>query len=415
MSCRLDYSMIVITTFASYFINMRYISADYIFPISSEPIKNGVIAVDEDGTIIEVISDSKFQISNSEVDYYKGIICPGFVNAHCHLELSFMKDKIAEHIGMTGFIKDILKKRNDYSSDEIDSAIVSAEAEMIKNGIVAVGDICNNDSTFKQKAKKNLQYHSFIEVFNLNPDVAEDTFNKGKELVKELNELNCSIVPHAPYTMSEELLVLINNYSKENKSIITIHNQESVEESELFESQSGLMFETFTILGFNINLFRHTKKNSLASTLPYLMDARKILLVHNTYTSENDFEFIKSQISNDKTEIYFCTCPNANIYIENKLPNYNLFIEQDALMTVGTDSLASNHSLSILDELKTITKHFPEIALQTLLTWATKNGAEFFDFKSLGTIEKGKRPGLNLLNNIEGMRINKETTVAPLL
>jgi cytosine/adenosine deaminase-related metal-dependent hydrolase len=145
------------------------------------------------------------------------------------------------------------------------------------------------------------------------------------------------------------------------------------------------------------------------------MDARKILLVHNTYTSENDFEFIKSQISNDKTEIYFCTCPNANIYIENKLPNYNLFIEQDALMTVGTDSLASNHSLSILDELKTITKHFPEIALQTLLTWATKNGAEFFDFKSLGTIEKGKRPGLNLLKNADGMRINQDTTVIPLL
>jgi len=398
---------------------MRYISADYIFPISSEPVKNWVIAVDEDGTIIGINTKSEILNSKSEIEYYKGIICPGFVNAHCHLELSVMKDKIAEHTGMTGFIKDILKKRNDYSADEIDSAIVSAEAEMIKNGIVAVGDICNNNSTFKQKAKGNLQYHSFIEIFNLNPDAAVDTFNKGKELLSQIrnpkSEIRNSIVPHAPYTMSKELLVLINNYAKENKSIITIHNQESRGEAELFVSKSGVMYDAFINIGINSDWLRHTKKNSLASTLPYLKDARKILLVHNTYTSEKDFEFIKSEISNLKSQIYFCTCPNANIYIENKLPDYNLFISQNALMTVGTDSLASNHSLSILDELKTITKHFPEISLQTLLTWAAKNGADFFDFKSLGTLEKGKRPGLNLLQNINGTRITEDTTVTPLL
>jgi cytosine/adenosine deaminase-related metal-dependent hydrolase len=102
------------------------------------------------------------------------------------------------------------------------------------------------------------------------------------------------------------------------------------------------------------------------------------------------------------------------LYIENKLPDYNLFIQEKARVTIGTDSLASNWSLSVLDELKTITKHFPEIPLQTLLTWATKNGADFLGFNQLGTIEKGKKPGLNLLKNVDRLKIARETEVVKL-
>lgn len=84
-------------------------------------------------------------------------------------------------------------------------------------------------------------------------------------------------------------------------------------------------------------------------------------------------------------------------------------------MTIGTDSLASNYSLSILDELKTITKYYPQIPLQTLLLWATKNGAEFLGYTQLGTIEKGKRPGLNLLKHVEGGRITEKTEVVKIV
>ena len=161
---------------------MRHISADYIFPISSEPVKDGVISIDDDGTIIEIKPKSEILNPKSEIEYHKGIICPGFINTHCHLELSYLYKHISENAGMTGFIKELVSKRFTFSEEQIQQSIIDAEAAMIKNGIVAVGDISNNNSTFKQKAKGNLLYHTFIEIFNMDDAKAEDTFNKGKEL-----------------------------------------------------------------------------------------------------------------------------------------------------------------------------------------------------------------------------------------
>lgn len=399
---------------------MRQISADYIFPISSEPVKNGIVIVDDDGVVLNVVT-KKSEIENpeSEIEFHEGVICPGFINTHCHLELSHLRGQVAEHTGMTGFINDFISKRTAFSKQEIDQAISDAEAEMIKNGIVAVGDISNNNNTFKQKAKRNLLYHTFIEIFNLDPNKADEVFANALHLKSQLEtfnyQLSNSIVPHAPYTMSEKLLKMIEDNAIENKSIISIHNQESKGESELFILSSGIMFDSFTKMGLNVDLLRKTGVNSLRSTLPYLKKAPKILLVHNTFTSKEDIKWAFSQISNHSSHIYFCTCPNANLYIENILPDYNYFIETNARITIGTDSLASNWSLSVLDELKTITKHYPEIPLQTLLLWATKNGADFLGFPQLGTIEKGKKPGLNLLKNVEELKISEKTKVVKLV
>lgn len=417
---------------------MRHISADYIFPISSDPIKNGIITIDEDGVIQDV--NSEFKSQKEEMEYYKGIICPGFINTHCHLELSHLKGQVAERTGMTGFINDFISKRTAFPVEKIHQAINDAEAEMIRNGIVAVGDISNNSNTFKQKAKGDLQYHTFIEIFNQDTDKAEEVFESGKKLVDELintplprsssrtpsqegnNKFSYSIVPHAPYTVSEKLLKMIEAYAVENKSIVSIHNQESEGESELFISKNGVMFDAFMKMGLNTDLIRKTGVNSLRSTLPFLRNVPKLLLVHNTFTSKADIKWAfsqisdpKSQVSNLKSQIYFCTCPNANLYIENSLPDYNCFIETNARVTIGTDSLASNWTLSILDELKTITKHYPDIPLETLLLWATKNGAEFLDFPQLGTLEKGKKPGLNLLKNMVGLKISEKTEVVKLI
>lgn len=399
---------------------MRKISADYIFPISSEPIKNGVVTIDDNGVIVDV-SEQK---QESEVERYEGIICPGFINTHCHLELSHMRSQVPENLGMTGFIKEIISNRSNFSQAEIEQKISESEAEMIQNGIVAVGDISNNNSTFKQKAKGNLLYHTFIEAFDLNPDKAEEVFKNALDLKQQLEQLQQSaicnlqsaIIPHAPYSVSEKLFELISNEAIKNNSILSIHNQESLGESELFISHSGPMFDTFSAMGINMSRIKKTGLNSLRSTLPKLPKSQKTLLVHNTYTNEADIEFAESQYAILNTQyLYWCTCPNANRYIENKLPDYNFFINKRARMTIGTDSLASNYSLSILDELKTITKYYPQIPLQTLLLWATKNGAEFLGYTQLGTIEKGKRPGLNLLKHVEGGRITEKTEVVKIL
>lgn len=394
---------------------MRKISADYIFPIASEPIKNGIISMEDDGTILEVSAPSSILPSKSDI-HYEGIICPGFINTHCHLELSHMRAQVSEKAGMMQFIREILSKRASFSAQEIQNAIEEADAEMIKNGIVAVGDISNNNDTFLQKSKSQIAYHTFIEAFDFNPEKADETFANALDLGKQLKALSHSIVPHAPYTVSEKLFKLISEEAIKKNSIISIHNQESLAESELCISHSGPMFEAFSKMGMNMDMISKTGVNSLRTTLPKLPLSQKILLVHNTFTTREDLQWVK-KILNPKSQmlnLFWCTCPNANLYIESKLPDYSIFIEENVSVTIGTDSLASNWSLSILDEIKTITKHAPQIPLQTLLTWATKNGAELLGMNQLGTLEKGKKPGLNLLKKVDGMKLTEKTEVLKL-
>lgn len=402
---------------------MRKISADHIYTISSSPIKNGVVTVDDSGKILDISTRETHDDQNKDIEYYNGIICPGFVNTHCHLELSHLKDQVSENKGMTGFITELLSKRGNFSESDIQKAIENAEEKMIENGIVAVGDISNVNASFFVKSKGNLFYHTFIEIFSMDPAKAQQIFQSGKFLESELKKIiepvkeknRCSVVPHAPYTMSVELLSLINEDSRKNNSIITIHNQESAGENELFENNSGVMYETFKKMGIDSRLMRKTGMNALRSTLPYIKNFSRILLVHNTFTTKEDLDFIKSLLPNHQSSVYFCTCPNANLYIENRIPDYNLFINEKCNVTIGTDSLASNHSLSILNELKTISKTHPDIPLDTLLKWATSNGAEFLGFSELGSIVPGKRPGLNLLQNIDNFTLSERTTVKKLV
>ena len=139
---------------------------------------------------------------------------------------------------------------------------------------------------------------------------------------------------------------------------------------------------------------------------------RKTLFVHNTLTSRADID-AAHRWSNF---VYWATCPNANFYIENRLPNYKNFIEADARMTIGTDSLTSNWQLSILEEMKTIQRFQSYIDFDTLIRWATLNGAYALGFgEKLGSIEVGKTPGLNLINLKEDKVLRAETKVQKLI
>ena len=124
------------------------------------------------------------------------------------------------------------------------------------------------------------------------------------------------------------------------------------------------------------------------------------MLVHNTFTNKHDIEFAKLL----HYQLFWCLCPNANLYIENTLPNINLLLEEGCNLTIGTDSLASNTSLSIFDEISTIIKHYPAIKLEHLLRAATFNGAKFLGIENdFGLIEKNKNPGINLIKKNKGI------------
>lgn len=387
---------------------MRKITADLIYPIATPPVKNGVVIVDDNGIIMDVLPMAN--ANDESVERFNGVICPGFVNTHCHLELSHMRGTISEKTGMTGFISELMQNRSKIDPAAIAPAMEAAEQEMIRNGIVAVGDISNDASTFALKAKQNLKYHTFIELFDIFPQRAREVFEKGIGLHKKAPQ-SASLAPHAPYTVSPPLMHYIGKHAQATRALLSIHNQESESEAEMFVSKTGKMVEMFNRIGNDLSYFDPTGINSLRSMLPLFPKENKTLLVHNTFTSREDIEWAGSVNEN----IYWCFCPNANLYIEDALPDFNAFADAGLKCTIGTDSLASNWSLSVLDELKVISKAAPNIPLETLLTWATKNGAEFLDFNELGTIEKGKKPGLVLIEGVEGMKLGERLEARRLL
>jgi len=348
--------------------------------------------MEDDGTILDV---RKREVGETDVELKEGIICPGFVNTHCHIELSHLHGKLAEKRGLDQFIKDIEATRKS-TDEEIQTAIVKAEEEMLRNGIVAVGDISNGSSSFAQKQKGRLAYHTFVEVFAFHPDRADKAFERALDLYNGLSGKK-SIVPHAPYSASAALLKKISDFAYSENALLCIHNQESEEENLLFRSKEGKILDRLKHFGIDTSFWKATGFNSLASTLVHLPKCNKILLVHNTVSTKDDIQWAH-QYSN---QIYWCFCPNANLYIENRLPDFQLFIDEQAKITIGTDSLASNTGLSVLEELKTISKN-AAVPLETLLKWATLNGAQFLGLDvQLGSLEKGKKPGINLISNVD--------------
>ncbi|MCC6251745.1 MAG: amidohydrolase family protein [Bacteroidia bacterium] len=399
---------------------MPYFKADYIYTISSAPIKNGVVFTDNQGLIIDIFNETEsLFLEASEIQAFNGIICPGFVNAHCHLELSHLWNKIPENTGLAGFIKQLQQFRQ-IDVELIENKAVEWQQKMYHAGIVAVGDICNSTHSLKAKSLGLLHYHNFIELFAFDSDKAESSYKHGIKILDSFKQnievynryFTSSITPHAPYSTSANLISLISKNHQAHLPL-SIHNQESPAENEFFIEGKGDLMQMINDFGINTTHWEVHPEGSLRSIAALLHRPVKIIWVHNTCSSRNEVMQVQQMLPDS----YWCLCPNANLYIENRLPDFSIFNTISSNVCLGTDSLASNHDLSILNEMQLISKQ-TEIKFDTLLQWATINGAKALGFdKLLGSIEKGKKCGLNLLqiSQPEHPVIHQECTVKRLI
>ncbi len=351
-----------------------------------------ILITKADGTVEGIVPLSE---AGSDIQQLEGILSPGFVNAHCHLELSHMKGMIPAKTGLQEFVKQIVALRQ-VEPEAIQEAIVTAEAEMLGNGIVAVGDISNTLDTLEQKAKHHLAYYSFVELYDLDPVRAHDKIIAGIEIQKQFQEhcVRASLVPHAPYSVTNRLWTLLSEHFESHT--ISLHNQETPGENEFFETKTGPFLGMYERTKVALDFFESTGKSSLQSILPVFKNAHHGILVHNSFTSAQDIQAVHAAMKN----AFWCLCPNANQYIEQTMPPVELLRSEKANIVVGTDSYASNWSLNILDELKTIHLHHPHIPLAEMLQWATINGARALQMdRHLGSFEKGKKPGVVLIKD----------------
>jgi len=367
---------------------MRKISAQYLFTSAGKPLKRGVITIADDGTVVSVEDTGGDLRERAGTEFYNGIIIPGLVNCHTHLELSHLGGMIPAGGGLMQFITAVRSQRA-AQPGEIAAAAEKAERMMVSEGTVACGDISNGTDSFEVKGRSTIQWLTFTELFSSDPLIAETRISEALVVsaAAEAAGLKHHITPHSLYSSSEELFSLITSHITTD-SVLSLHFLESDEER--------------TMTG-----------DPTARALALAAGCLRLILVHNTAITRTEAEQLAAA-----GNTWFCLCPASNLQITGTMPPVQLLREVTGRIVTGTDSLASNSGLSILTELRLLHDAAPELPLDEIIRWGTLNGAVALGLeKTLGSLERGKRPGLLLLEPVDlhRLRLLPETRVRRLL
>ena len=356
---------------------MRRIAAHYLFS-QGEVITRPVVECDPEGRITSITQwDRLDTLANTE--FYAGALTAGFVNAHCHLELSYLRGAIERGTGFGGFARAIGLVRGNYTMEERTQALAAASSRMWAEGVQAVGDIVNDDSSFDHKRRSPIRYHNFAELFGLNTPA--DAMNH------LLGEENTSLTPHSTYSLQSASFA-----AAAQSDTLSIHFMESPDEEALYRGE-GSLAAWYGRMGWECDFIHY---GSPAERLVgQVASDKKVLLVHCCCLKEDDLAKILSHFVAPPT---FVVCPQSNNYISGLRPPIGLLLKHNARVAIGTDSLASNDNLSIIEELKRL----PEVPLAKRIEWATAGGAEALGLADeIGSLEAGKRPGIVLIEGIE--------------
>ena len=395
---------------------MRRIAANYIFPITTDPIRNGYVDFADDGTVTGL---GQMSGETGSTEFYNGILVPGFTNAHCHIELSHLEGKFREATGMSGFIDQINALRESAPAEERQKAMRRQFEKLYVEGVSAMADISNCDESFAMKSEGPMYTRTFVEVFGSEPEDAPAVIADARKLVEKAAAagLDAAITPHSPYTMSPDLLRMASAEGL-NAGFISYHNQESQEEDDMIGFHRGPLYENY--VNRHLSVAPATGKPAVFHFLDQLRKVHPapfdehILLIHNTVAREDSIRAAESVLHN----CTWVTCPLSNIFIHRVMADLPLLMSMGVRIAVGTDSLSSNHVLSMVEEFKCIHSHYPQIPLQTILTWACLNGAAALGKDSvLGSFEPGKRPGAVLIDAVDfgSMQLTPESTSRRLL
>ena len=378
---------------------VKQITAKYVYTLAgAEPIRNGFVEYDDQsGEILAVGACS----ADKEVS--EGALAPGFVNAHCHVELSHLHKKFVKGSGMAGFIDQINALR-DWAGREKKQELVKVWMDkMWKDGVSAMADISNDDSSFEVKAGHNMYTRTFLEVFGSEPQMFEGVMADVSELQAIADEagIDAAPTPHSCYTMSPQLLSE-SAAAGLKRGYISYHSQESQEEEDLLLTGTGAMYENRVRNGMSTPPV--TGESSLKYFIQRLAKAHgapydeHILLVHNVCLSQDDVDAAKKVMKN----VWWAICPLSNVFIHNALPPIELMRKNGLAIALGTDSLSSNDDLDMVAEMVCLHQNFPEVPMNEILTWASLNGARFLAKDSeLGSLEKGKKPGIVRISAID--------------
>jgi cytosine/adenosine deaminase-related metal-dependent hydrolase len=374
-------------------VTARAVRARWVLPIDRPPIDGGWVQIEGD----RIAAFGTGRAPADCDDLGDVALLPGLVNAHTHLELSWMAGRIPPADSMTEWIRAVMSIRKagppEGPTAELDAAR-AAMATMRASGTVLVGDISNTLSTATLVAEHGLGgvvFHELIGFRTPDPAAAvRDAWARVsalQELLGAYPDLSLSVVAHAPYSVSPALFTEIARHAEAGP--LSVHLAESPEELEFLHTGRGPMRDTLEQLGAWTSSWEVPRCDPVEylAKLGYLM--RGVLVVHGVHLTTDGLERLR------KAKAFLVTCPRSNLGVGAGSPNLAQFFDSGVPVAIGTDSLASVPTLSVFDELAEMRRLAPEVAAASLLESATRIGANALGLgRRYGTIAAGKRAAL---------------------
>jgi aminodeoxyfutalosine deaminase len=338
--------------------------------------ENGYLHVAFD-TIIEVGSGSP-PPDVSCIDHGPVVLMPTCVNAHTHLELSALKGNVPLNQGFRAWVKHLLKKRDTLSADSLHTGVITGIEELITGGCRLVGDISSLGLTIELLQKESVAGICFLEYLghlkNFKTDLPEST-----------DYLKAGLAGHAPHTTSPELLQEIKLQSRKSGGLMSIHVAESEDEVSFITTGNGPWANFLTQRQIDFSGWPLPAKSPVA----YLSDLgildSKTLAVHLIFIDKKDVDILRQH------RVHICLCPRSNYALHHQLPDIEKLLSAGLRPCLGTDSLASVSSLSILDEMSFMASKFQDISPETILAMGTINGADALGYANrFGTLHPGR-------------------------
>ena len=374
--------------------NEFVLKADYLLPEPGKIVHNGAVVVNGD----LIVYTGKFNDLNEDqkqraVDFGKSVIMPGLINAHTHLELTNLKGLEVVDNSLISWIKELLKSKISWKEQDYTTSVRNGITESLQSGTTTVADITSSGFSTNILRKSTVRNVVFSEVIEFAPSKSTEALSKVKDKLEDIicNDLfKVGISPHAPYTVSFELF---KECSQINDLPLCTHIAETTEEVAFLEHGKGPFIDFLRKFGMlkdswsapGLSPIAYLAKSGILNVCP--------LLVHCNYISDDDIVLIKSAGS---CVVY---CPRSHSFFGHKDHRFQKLLKTGVNVALGTDSLASNDSLSILDEMKFIYKNISNIPPETIFAMGTINGAHALGLAGkVGVLKKDYYADISIIN-----------------
>jgi aminodeoxyfutalosine deaminase len=373
------------------------VHADGVITGDGAAIADGALAVSADGEVLEVgrATDVLPRHAGLEIERVRGVVFPGLVNAHAHVELSVLSGRVPGGRGFVAWVDRFVAIRTEVMEDEEADAIRRAVSDLDAFATTAVADVTNRLTAVHALASRGIGGIVLHEVFGMRIEPLQHRVSLlAEDVEKEVGDwptkdLSYAIAPHTLYTTHPEMVEVLAHLAKERGVVTSLHLAEHPAERRALEMGDGPMVDW---------LATRTKTPKEALTWPRVPPVEladklgalgpHVLAVHLTDARPEEL----ARVAERRAPIVLC--PRSNLYIELRLPPLLAMREAGIEAALGTDSLASNASLDVLAEARALADRFPDVPARELLQMATWNGARAIGRRDLGRIAKGARPGI---------------------